>query len=270
MELKELLKSKLTKEEIKLLPKSFDIVGSIAVFSDFPRELKKKEKLISNALLKEHKNIRTVAKKIEFYKGKYRTPKISIISGEKTKETMHKENDVLAKLNIETCYFSPRLANERLRIAKLVRPKESILVMFSGVAIYNLVISKNSNAKEIYGIELNKKAHKYALENLRLNKIENIKLIRGDVKKIIPKLKKKFDRIIMPLPKNAEDYLDYALKVSKKDTIIHFYDFEHENEIKNSEEKIKNHLKKYKILKIVKCGQYAPRKYRICVDFKIL
>lgn len=270
MELKELLKNKLTKEEFLLLPKSFDVVGSIAIFSDFPKELNKKEKIIANALLEEHKNIKTVAKKIEFYKGRYRTPKIKIISGEKTKETINKENNILAKLNIETCYFSPRLANERLRIAKLIKKNESVLVMFSGVGVYPLVISKNSKAKEIYGIEFNREAHKYGLENLKLNRINNVTLIKGDVKKIIPKLNKKFDRIIMPLPKNAEYFLKYALKVAKKNTIIHFYDFEHEDEIRKSEEKIKNNVKKYKILRIVKCGQYAPRKYRICIDFKVL
>jgi tRNA (guanine37-N1)-methyltransferase len=270
MKLKNLLKNKLTKKELELLPMSFDVVGSIAIFLDFPKELIKKEKLIANILLKEHRNIKTVVKKTEFYKGKYRTPKIKIISGEKTKESINKENDIISKLNIETCYFSPRLANERLRISKLVKSKELILVMFSGVGIYPLVISKNSKAKEIYGIELNKEAHKYALENLKLNKLNNINLIKGDVKKIIPKLNKKFDRIIMPLPKNAEDFLKDVLKVSKKNTIIHFYDFQHEDEFSKTKEKIKKQIKKFRILRTVKCGQYAPRKYRICVDFKVL
>ncbi len=270
MKLKELLKNKLSKKELDMLPNSFDIVGSILIFQNFPKELNKKEKIIANILLNNYRNIKTIAKKIEFYKGKYRTPKIKIIAGKKTKETIHKENNILIKLNIEGCYFSPRLANERLRIASLVKPNEVVLVMFSGTGSYPLAISKNSKAKKIYGIELNKQAHKYALENLKLNKLNNIKLINDDVKKIVPKLNKKFDRIVMPLPKNAEDFLDYALKVSKRNTIIHFYDFEHENEIKKAEEKIKNHIKKYKILKIVKCGQYAPRKYRICVDFKAL
>ena len=36
-------------------------------------------------------------------------------------------------------------------------------------------------------------AHKYAYENLMLNKITNIKLFKGDVKKILPKIKIKFN-----------------------------------------------------------------------------
>jgi len=105
------------------------------------------------------------------------------------------------------------------------------------------VIAKNSNAKEVYGIEINPVAHRYAEENLRLNKINNAKVLLGDVRKIVPKLKKKFDRIAMPLPRSAEDFLDVALKASRKGTIIHFYDFEHESDIPDkSIEKIQKPL----------------------------
>ena len=38
----------------------------------------------------------------------------------------------------------------------------------------------------------------------------------GDVRDVVPKLKKKFDRILMPLPKSAEEFLDIALSASKK------------------------------------------------------
>jgi hypothetical protein len=45
------------------------------------------------------------------------------MSGEKRTETTHKENGVNIKLDVEKCYFSPRLSQERLRIAKLVKNK---------------------------------------------------------------------------------------------------------------------------------------------------
>src|SRR3989344_5542938 len=150
MKLKQILKSKLTKKELSLVPTSFDIMGDVLLFNEFPKQLIKKEKLIANILLKQFKNIKVIAKKTEKYSGKYRLSKIKIISGEKRKETIHKENNCLIKLDIEKCYFSSRLANERLRISKLVKPNESILVMFSGAMPYGLVISKNSKAKEVY------------------------------------------------------------------------------------------------------------------------
>lgn len=268
--LKDSLSKKLSKDNLKLLPSSFDVVGSIAIFSDVPKELRGVEKLIGNQLMQLNKNIKTVAKKVGFHKGKYRTKKIKIIAGEKTKEALHKENNITVKLDVEKCYFSPRLGSERLRIAKLVKPKESVLVMFSGVGIYCLVIAKNSRAKEVYGIELNPAAHKYAIENVKLNKFSNVFLIKGDVKKESSRLKKKFDRIIMPLPKSAGDFLDSASKVAKKNAIVHFYDFEHENEINMAVEKIRSKVKRFKVLRIVKCGEYSPGSYRVCVDFKIL
>jgi len=269
MNLKQALKKVLTKKELKLLPRSFDIVGTIAVFSEFPQELEKKEKIIAEKLIELNKNIKTVAKKTKQYSGIYRLKKTKILAGKRTKTTIHKENNIVLKLNIETCYFSPRLSTERQRISDLVKPKESILVMFSGIAPYPITISKNTKAKEIYGIEINPNCHKFAKENIKINKITNIKLFQGDVKKIIPKLRKKFNRIIMPLPKTGEEFLNLAFKVAKKGTIIHLYTFSHTNDFKELKDKYRKN-KKVKLLKFVKSGQYSPRKYRICLDLKKL
>ncbi len=268
--IKEALKGKLTEKQISLVPKSFDVVGDILIFSDFPEELKKKEKIIGETILQLMKNIKVVCKKTKIHSGVFRTKKVKIMAGERRKTTTHKENNVRVNLNVETCYFSPRLSNERLRIVNLVKKGESVLVMFSGVGIYPSVISKNTLAKEIFGVEINPFAHKFAEENLKLNKIGNVKLFLGDVKKIVPKLKKKFDRIVMPLPKSAEEFLDVALKSAKKGTIVHFYDFLFEEDFNKAVDKIKTYCKKCKILDVVKCGQYSPRKYRICVDFKVM
>ncbi|MBM3200765.1 methyltransferase domain-containing protein [Candidatus Woesearchaeota archaeon] len=268
--LKEALEGELTKKQLSLVPRSFDVVGDVLIFSEFPDGLKKKEKLIGETILRIMKHVKVVCKKTKFHSGVFRTKKVKIIAGEKRKTTLYKENGVRIGLNVETCYFSPRLSNERMRIAELVKKRESVLVMFSGVAPYPLVIAKNSSAKEVYGIEISPFAHKLAEDNIKLNKANNIKLFLGDVKKVIPKLKKKFDRVIMPLPKSAEDFLDIALKAVKKNGVIHFYDFLFEEDFDQAVDKIKKHCKKCEILGIVKCGQYSPRKFRICVDFKVL
>lgn len=271
--LKEALKNKLTKKELEHLKTSFDIIGDIAII-EIPDKLVKKEKAVAEALLALHKNIHTVCKKAGIHKGVFRTQKLKILAGKKTKETIYRENNVRIKLNVEKVYFSPRLSTERKRIAEQVRKGEDVLVMFSGVAPYPSVISKNTEAKAIYGVEINRTAHNYALENIALNKTNNIKLFLGDVKDIVPKLNKKFDRIVMPLPKGAENFLSTALSAAKKGAITHFYDFLHEDEFRKAEEKIKNACKKAKrkckILKITKCGQFSPRKFRVCVDFRLV
>lgn len=270
---KEVLKGKIPRKNYTFLPSSFDIVGEIVILG-IREEIVRYEKLIAKAILKTYKNIKTVLKKTNIHSGEFRTQKLKYLAGRKTKETVYKENGVRLKLNVEKVYFSPRLSTERKRTYLQIKPDEVILVMFSGCGPYPIVFSKNTNAKEIYAIEKNKIAHEYAEENLTLNKIKNVRLFIGDVRDIIPELKIKFDRILMPLPKGAEDFLDLALSVAKEGTIMHFYDFEHENELLFAEQKVQKACErnkiKYRILSLVKCGQYSPGKFRLCVDFEIL
>jgi tRNA (guanine37-N1)-methyltransferase len=267
---KDYLKGILSNKEIDELPTAYDVIGDVLVI-----DLKehKHEKEIGNAILKANKNIKTILKKTGIHEGEFRTQSLEYISGENKKEAFYKENNIRLKLDVEKVYFSPRLSTERKRIYTQVKKGEEILVMFSGCAPYPLVLSKNTEVKSITAIEKNPIAHKYAQENVRLNKIKNISLINGDVREEVPKLNKKFDRILMPLPKGAEDFLKYAFEVSKRGTVIHFYDFEHKSELENGEKKVlnaaKNTEQKVTIIRIVKCGQYSPGKFRICVDFSI-
>jgi len=276
--LKNSLSSKLTPKEMAFVKTGHDTIGTIAIM-EIPKDLEHHEKEIAETLLHVNKQVKTVLKKAAIHGGVFRTQKMTYLAGVNTKETVYKENSVTLKLDVEKVYFSVRLGNERKRIMKLVKPDEEILVMFSGAAPYPVVLSKNTSAKHITGIEINPDGHKYGLENLKLNKIKNVELICGDVHEVIPQLKKNnpklsYDRIIMPLPKTADEFLGDALKVSKKGTIIHFYDFLPETQFDEALAKIdeackKNGLK-HKILGVFKCGQHAPYVYRICVDFEIV
>jgi tRNA (guanine37-N1)-methyltransferase len=247
------------------LPSSYDVVGNIAILSEKTKQPKK----IAQALLKNFKNLETVVIREGIHHGEYRLQDTKILAGKRTKTTIHKENGCLLKLHVDKTYFSPRLASERLRIASQIKEKESVLVLFSGCGPYIINIAKHSQAKEIYAIEINPSAHEFAQENLKLNKINNAKLFKGDAKKILPLIKKTFDRIIMPLPQSAENFMNLAIKKLKPKGIIHFYDFQPlENIPQTSIEKIKKYCNP-KILKFTKVGNYAPRKYRVCIDFKI-
>lgn len=271
---KEDLSKFFTKKEIEEFPSSFDMIGETIII-EIPEILEKKEEKIAEIFLKNNKKTKTVLKKAGVFEGEFRTRKLKFLAGINTKEAVYRENNVMIKLNLEKVYFSSRLSTERKRIAQQVKAGEEILVMFSGCAPYPLVLAKNTDAKMIYSVEINPAAHKYAEENVKLNKAPNIRLFNGDVKEIVPEINKKFDRILMPLPKSAEDFLDIAFLEAKKGTIIHFYDFQREDKIPEATiEKIdkacrRNKLK-YRILNVVKCGQYAPREFRVCVDFQML
>lgn len=270
---KDNIKNQLSENELKTLKTAYDTVGDIAIL-EIDDDLRNKEIAIANALLFANKQIKVVVRKDSSHEGVFRTQKMKILAGEKRLETIHKENKIRLKLNVETVYFSPRLSTERKRINELVKSNEDVLVMFSGCGVYPINIAKNTKAKHIVGVEINPEGHKYAMQNIILNKVKNVDLYLGDVNDIVPTLNKKFDRILMPLPKSAEDFLDLALSVSKKGTTIHLYDFLHEDKFELAKEKIaaacKRNNMEFKILDLVKCGQHAPRVYRICVDFKIL
>ena len=265
--LKEALAENLTKDELALVPTSFDIIGDIAIL-EIPDELAGKKKAIGEALLTTFKNIKTAAAKKTKVGTEYRTRELDIIAGEPGKETEHREHGCIYRLNVETCYFSPRLGSERLRVAEQCRPGERILIMFAGVGPYAVLIAKRAKPKEICAIELNPEAVRYMEENSRINKV-NIHSVLGDVRTETPKFGE-FDRIIMPLPKDAGDFLDVALPALKKGGVIHFYDFAHNEE--ESTEKVKEICaglnQKIEVLNAVKCGSYSPHMYRICVDLR--
>ncbi|MCB9358524.1 class I SAM-dependent methyltransferase family protein [Candidatus Woesearchaeota archaeon] len=272
MKLRDILAKKLTKKEMEFMTTSFDIVGDIAVIEIKP-ELEKKEKIIGEAILAMHKNIVTVCKRVGLHSGKFRTQKLRIIAGKRSKETVHKESGCRLKLHVEKCYFSVRSGTERLRIASMIKPKEDILVMFSGIGPFVCVIGKNCKYNSITGIELNPIAHKYAVENVEMNKIKSVKMVLGDVREVVPKMSK-FDRIVMPLPRTAEEFLNTALTVAKKGTIIHLYGFLGEEEFEEHKKKIisicKDNGFKIKIKDLIKCGQFSPKVFRICVDFEVI
>lgn len=279
--LKSALSQLLTEKELEHIKTAYDAIGDIAIL-EIDETFRGKEQAIGEALLSLRKDIKVVLRKEGRHEGEFRTQKMAWLAGEKRTETVHKENNVLLKLDVEQVYFSPRLSTERKRIAELVKAskkKENILVMFSGCAPYCCVIARNAKEKvnSIVGIEINPEGHRYAIENIRLNHLSNIDLINDDVNNVLPGLAAKhitFDRILMPLPKHAEDFLDVALSVSKKGTFIHFYNFMHEDEFGKAKAMIKNACdkagKKFKIQRLVKCGQFSPSVYRICVDFKVM
>ncbi|MGD2073225.1 MAG: hypothetical protein PVG65_07045, partial [Candidatus Thorarchaeota archaeon] len=202
---------------------TYDVVGNIAVLK-FDKATKKEKKKLAEKLLKQN-NIKTVLEKTEKVKGRFRKLKTRFLAGEKTTETLHKENACWFKLDVDECYFSPRLSNERKEVANKIKKNDKVLVMFSGVAPYPIVISKLSKAKKVVSVELARSCNKYAKENVEINKVGNVEIIQGDVKKVVPKLKQKFEVIVMP-PLNLKTcFLDSAFKVSKKGTRIFYYDF---------------------------------------------
>lgn len=246
--LRTLLVDKLEPSQLELIYKSYDIIGDIAVIR-IPESLKQKSKFIAETVMQIHKRVKSVWRQTSSVSGDFRLRDLEFVLGERKTETLHKEHGCIFKVDLEKCYFSPRLSHERMRIAKQVQPDEVILNMFAGVGCYSIVIAKYAKPKKIFSIDINPVAMQYMQENIKLNKVEEKVIpIQGDAKKVIEeRFPNVADRVLMPLPEKAYEYLDYALLALKPTGgWIHYYDFEHakkgENPIEKTESKVSEKL----------------------------
>jgi len=254
----------------------YDIIGNIAIVKFPDRTGIKEKKKTARRMLKQNKNIKTVLEKKEKVSGRLRTYKTRFLAGIKTLETIHNESGCRFKLDIEKCYFSPRLAGERLDIARKIKKDDKVLVLFAGVGSFSIVIARNSRCKKIVSVELGRECCKYARENVKLNKLDNVKIIQGNVKKLnqgsATPILGKFDKIIMPRPQLRETFLKYVWKFCKKGTLVFYYDFGKDADLilRRVENEAKKARKKIKIIEFRKAGNIAPYKHRWRVDLKIL
>ncbi len=260
-------------DQIDQLNRGFEVIGDIAII-EIPDESVNLSKTIAWTLKRLRNNIKIVARKGKRVSGKYRLRKSTIIVGENRTETLHKESNVRIKTDINKAYFSARMGAERLRLSKQVKNKENILVMFSGVGPYGLILAKQHPSVKVTMVDLNPAAIRYAKENVLLNKLQKqITIIKGDAKIEVPKLTEKFDRIIMVLPSIAHEFLNEALNVAKKKAKIHLYQFANEDSVGERVKEVKQIVEKcgssVKSIKAIKSGYYSPKINRYSFDIQL-
>jgi tRNA (guanine37-N1)-methyltransferase len=203
------------------------------------------------------------------------------VAGERKTETVHKEYGCLFKVDLGKCYFSPRLSHERMRVAQQVQPREIVVNMFAGVGCFSIVMAKHSKAERIFSIDINPDAVHYMRENTALNRVDDeVVVVQGDARDIVEGgLQGVADRVLMPLPEKAYEYLDCALSALKPHGgWIHYYDFEHANKdedpVTKTVTKVTQKLRgigiKFQVLfgRIVRTT--GPRWYQTVADTEIL
>ncbi len=240
-DLRAVLKGRLSDEEAALVYKSYDIVGDLAVIR-IPESLLRLSETIAEALMQQHRHVKAVWRQSSPISGDFRLRELDWVAGERRSETVHREHGCLCKVDIKECYFSPRLGHERLRIAQMVKDGEVVVNMFAGVGCYSIVIAKHSQAAKIHSIDVNPVAVQYMQENALLNKVvDRVIPIEGDARKIIEVgLKGAGDRVLMPLPEKAHEFLDSAHAALKPTGgWVHFYAFEHAGKGEDPVEKAK-------------------------------
>jgi len=223
--LREELEGILSREELAKL-RAFDLVGDIGILR-LPPELLPKKREIGEALLRVHRHLRTVLLQVSPVSGEFRTRRLEVVAGEPRTETLHRESGCVFKVDLEKVYFSPRLAHERMRIARQVREGEEVTNLFAGVGCYSIVMARHSGARRIYSIDKNPEAFRMMCENIRINRVgDRVLPFLGDAREVVAsQLRGKADRVLMPLPEAARHFVGTALEALKEEGgMVHFYD----------------------------------------------
>lgn len=273
--LRKLAKDVVPPNLLNRVPKGFEVIGDIIVLN-LPRELEEYRFKIAEVLLNHLKpRIRLIARRRSPARGPERVHSYEVLAGSGGFETLHRESGCVFKVDISKVFFTSRLQHERSRIASLVKPGEVVINMFAGVGPFSILIAKRVSSVKVYSIDINPEAYKLMVENVKLNRVENkIIPLLGDAAEILDlyDLKGIADRVLMPSPEHAINYLAKAIESLKNSGIIHYYDVA--CQVKDFHDYLMNRISsilnsssvrwKVKAFRIIR--SVAPSKVYLCAD----
>ena len=250
--------------------KSYDLFGNIAVIDAEPQVALKMSKVI----LSTNKNVETVLRKGGAVSGVYRTRKHAYVAGKRNYIATYKENGCTFVFDVRKVFFSTRLAYERDRISKLVKSKENVIVMFAGAGPFAIEIAKRQPKANVIAMELNPYGCTAMRSNIKLNKTDNVSAERGDVAKLSSKHPRFANRVIMPLPKTAFEYLKDVAKVAANSCVMHYYAFGQSDSVFETESKrVVSFFTKAgfsaRVLNKRVVRPYSSREVEICLDVSL-
>ncbi|MFN3383469.1 MAG: class I SAM-dependent methyltransferase [Archaeoglobaceae archaeon] len=256
----EILSQIVPKEKQKFLPRSYKVIGDLAIVKIDEKVADFKER-IGGAILESNPRLKAVWRDVS-RGGMIRKPKLELLAGEGS-ETLHVENGCYFKLDITKVMFSLGNQYERHRVAKECED-EAVVDMFAGIGYFSIPIAKR--AEKVYSIEINYDAYRYLLENAKLNNVKLIPIL-GDSMFVTPE--GVADRIVMGHI-FCQDFLHTAIKALDRSGIIHYHEAVPSKILWRPtlrvEKACREMGKKCKILNFRRVKNYAPKVVHVVVD----
>jgi tRNA wybutosine-synthesizing protein 2 len=253
------------------LPSSYQIVGTVLLMKLSKLTTAQKNK-IGKAMLEMLPNVKTVCE-VKEVAGEFREPIVSVLAGNGT-ATLHKENDIIYKIDAAKIMFSKGNLTERKRLIEQVKPGEEIVDMFAGIGYFSLGLAKFTKARRIMAIEKNPVAYRFLTDNIEINKVPQIHAVNDDCKLAAAGLREHADRIIMGYFPGTEKFLPYAIYMAKEGGIIHYHNIYKIHELwakplAEIKEACDHYRIGYEVLAKKKVKSYAPYVQHVVVDFRI-
>jgi tRNA (guanine37-N1)-methyltransferase len=218
----EALSGHLSETELKAALKGIDTIGDIAIVK-VPRPMEGRSHEMGELLLRRLRVGAVYRQTTPAAKGT-KVRGLEWLAGRSGTETSHRESGCTFRLDISKVYFSPRLSHERMRVARLVRPGEVVVNMFAGVGTFSVVIARNSGAALVYSIDRSRDAFRYMVENIEINGLQGrVVALEGDAREVVLRLQGLADRVLMPLPELALEYLPDAISCLRGRGMVHAY-----------------------------------------------
>jgi tRNA (guanine37-N1)-methyltransferase len=275
--IEEILVDKMSPSLLASLPRSFDVVGDIAIL-ELDSDLFHDEISIAEAIMEVHPNVRAVFAKSGEISGTERIRPLRHVAGENRTQTIHKEYSCFFKVDLSKVFFSPRLSTEHQRVALMVDNGERVVDMFAGAGPFSVLISKRLKSVQVEAIDANPQAIELVRENARGNKVESkVHTHLGDAREIIEAdLKHIATRVIMNHPSASKDFISAACTaLQPSGGVIHYYTFVGEKWETESRTEIERGVEASgyvteELLGIRRVREIAPLRWQVVVDLRVV
>ncbi len=214
----------LTKEELEMLPSSFQRLGHIVIVR-LKKELLKNKEIIGEAAIVCVPGTKTACLNTGKVEGEFRKPQIEYLAGEDNLVVEHKEHECKFRFDVSKLMWSMGNMNERKRMYGQVKPGEVVVDFFAGLGYWVIPICKHAQPKHVYAIDANPDAIEALRENKKINHIPEklLTIIHGKCEEVSGPLSRTADRIIMGYLPSPEFALPAAFHTLKYEGgIIHY------------------------------------------------
>jgi len=250
------------------LPRAWERLGDVLIIR-LPQELEVHAEDVAETYARVL-GVKAVLQDVHGVAGDWRLPSARKLWGGET-ETIHLEDGVRLKLDPAKVMFSSGNFRERVRMSRACRPGEVVVDMFAGIGYFSVPMAVHSRPGKIFSCEVNPEALHYLEENIRINRVQSIRPLFGDCRRVAPE--GVADRVIMGYLR-AQDHLGKAFRVVGESGLIHYHEacpceLEDERPWGTVREQARMAGRKVELEKFQRLKSYAPGVSHVVLDVRV-